>query len=405
MTEGTAAVVGGGPAGLMAAETLATAGVAVDLYEAMPTVGRKLLMAGRGGLNLTHGEEWARFMTRYGAAAELLRPALDAFDAAALRDWAQGLGIETFIGSSGRVFPTGLKASPLLRAWLGRLAGLGVRIRVRHRWTGFEADGGLRFETPAGPKSVAPAVTVLALGGASWPRLGSDGSWAGILAAEGAALAPFRPANCGVVIAWSAPFRARWAGTPLKALVVAFGDTRVAGEAVVTGYGLEGGALYALGPALRDAAMAPGGAELRLDLKPGLDLAALAERLARPRRGASLGNFLRKAAGLPPIAAALLREATGGAVPEAPAALAGLIKSVRLQATGVAPLARAISTAGGVAFGALDADFMLQARPGCFVAGEMLDWEAPTGGYLLQACFATGSWAARGALRRLGTPG
>ena len=401
MTQATAAVVGGGPAGLMAAETLAREGVAVDLYEAMPTVGRKLLMAGRGGLNLTHGEDWRRFVTRYGAAEERLRPALDGFDAAALRDWVHGLGIETFIGSSGRVFPTGLKASPLLRAWLVRLAGLGVRVHVRHRWTGFEAGGGLRFETPAGPKSTAADVTVLALGGASWPRLGSDGHWAGILAAAGVALAPFRPANCGIVIAWSAPFRARWAGTPVKPLVAGFGAASVPGEAVVTGYGLEGGVLYALGAALRDAAMAPGGAELRLDLRPGLDLAALTRRLERPRRGASLGNFLRKAAGLPPVAVALLREAAGAGMPEQPGALAGLIKRATLHAIGVAPLARAISTAGGVSFDALDADLMLRARPGCFVAGEMLDWEAPTGGYLLQACFATGCWAARGALRRL----
>jgi uncharacterized flavoprotein (TIGR03862 family) len=396
-----AAVVGGGPAGLMAAETLAAAGVSVDLYEALPSVGRKLLMAGRGGLNLTHSEDWEHFLTRYGAASAALAPALRAFDATALRDWTAGLGIETFIGSSGRVFPTALKASPLLRAWLARLAALGVRIRPRHRWTGFDAAGRVLLETPSQALAIETDAVVLALGGASWPRLGADGAWAPILAAGGLALAPFRPANCGVTIDWSEPFRTRWAGTPLKTVVARCGSHGATGEAMVTSYGLEGGALYALGGALRDAALAPGGAELQLDLRPALSLAALAERLAAPRRGASLSNFLRKAAGLAPVAAALLRE-TGGTLPATPAALARLIKQAPLRVTGLAPFARAISTAGGAMFEALDGDFMIPGRPGCYLAGEMLDWEAPTGGYLLQACFATGRWAAQGALRRLG---
>ena len=397
----SAVVIGGGPAGLMAAETLSAAGVPVDLYEALPSVGRKLLMAGRGGLNLTHSESWERFLTRYGPAAAVLAPALAGFDAADLCDWAAGLGIETFIGSSGRVFPSALKASPLLRAWLARLAAQGVRIRVRHRWVGFDAAGRALLDTPDGRIAVESPAIVLALGGASWSRLGADGTWAPILAGDGLALTPFRPANCGVTLDWSEPFRTRWAGTPLKTITAQCGAESASGEAVVTGYGLEGGVLYALGAALRDAAMAPGGAELRLDLRPGLSVPALAERLAMPRRGASQSNFLRKAAGLAPVAAALLRE-TGGVLPTAPAALAQFIKQVPLHVTGAAPLARAISTAGGACFDALDSDFMMRARPGCYLAGEMLDWEAPTGGYLLQACFATGRWAARGALRRLG---
>ncbi len=397
-----AVVIGGGPAGLMAAETLAAAGVAVDLYEAMPSVGRKLLMAGRGGLNLTHSEDWRHFVTRYGAALPALRPALDAFDAAALRRWAEDLGIETFVGSSGRVFPTALKASPLLRAWLARLDRLGVGLHTRHRWLGFDAAGRSRIAGPAGEILVEATATVLALGGASWPRLGADGAWAPALGAEGAALAPFRPANCGMAVAWSAPFRERWAGAPLKTVIADFAGQHAPGDAVVTAYGMEGGPIYALGASLRDAALAPGGAELRLDLRPGLAETTLAQRLAAPRRGASFGNFLRKAAGLTPVAIALLNEATGRVPPTDPVSLARLIKALPLHVEGTAPLARAISTAGGVRFEALDGDLMLRGRPGCFLAGEMLDWEAPTGGYLLQACFATGRWAAQGALRRLG---
>ena len=399
-----AAVFGGGPAGLMAAETLAAAGVPVDLYEAMPGVGRKLLMAGRGGLNLTHSEGWRHFLARYGDGSGRLTAALDAFDAAALRAWAAGLGIETFVGSSGRVFPVGLKASPLLRAWLDRLNRLGVRFHTRHRWTGFDAAGRSLVTTPSGALALDAPAVILALGGASWPRLGADGAWAEALAGQGVELAPFRPANCGIAIDWSAPFRTRWAGAPLKTVSAEFGGRIVPGDAVITAYGLEGGPVYGLGKDLRDAALAPGGTELRLDLRPGLSAAALAERLSMPRRGASLGNFLRKAAGLPPVAAALLREVAGPAVPAAPEALAALVKHLPLHVCGTAALDRAISTAGGVRFAALDDDFMLRARPGCYLAGEMLDWEAPTGGYLLQACFATGRRAALGALRRLSTP-
>jgi uncharacterized flavoprotein (TIGR03862 family) len=397
----TAVVIGGGPAGLMAAETLALSGAAVDLYDAMPSIGRKLLMAGRGGLNLTHAEPKPDFLARYGPAAPYLAPALDAFDADSLRHWAAGLEIETFIGSSGRVFPVGLKASPLLRAWAQRLAGLGVRFHLRERWVGF-AEGGAMLVGPAGSHVVRADAVILALGGASWARLGADGAWAALLAAAGVELAPFRPANCGVRIAWSEPFRSRWAGMPLKTVAAEFGPARARGEAVVTVYGLEGGVIYALGARLRDAALAAAdGAEaaLSLDLKPDLDEAELARRLAAPRRGASLGNFLRKAAGMPPMAVALLREA--GAMPGEAAALARLIKRLTLRLHGAAAPERAISTAGGIRFASLDEDFMLLAKPGWFVAGEMIDWEAPTGGYLLQACLATGRCAGLGAWRFL----
>jgi uncharacterized flavoprotein (TIGR03862 family) len=394
----TAAIIGGGPAGLMAAEILAGAGLSVTLYEALPSVGRKLLMAGRGGLNLTNAEPEPAFLARYGPAAERLAPALDRFGPQELRDWAAGLGIETFIGSSDRVFPVGLKASPLLRAWLRRLAASGVGFRLRHRWIGFGAEGALRFETPEGAVEARPGVIVLAPGGASWPRLGSTGAWASILGEAGIALAPFRPSNCGFVIGWSAEFATRWAGTPLKTIRLGHRERVVEGEAMVTASGIEGGAVYALSSGLRDAIERDGAAILGVDLKPGLDEAALVRRLTLPRRGASLGNFLRKAAGLSPVAIALLRELHGGALPQEAAALARAIKSGRLILTAPAAIDRAISTAGGLRLEAIDENFMLRDLPGVFVAGEMLDWEAPTGGYLLQACLATGKAAAEGAL-------
>jgi uncharacterized flavoprotein (TIGR03862 family) len=394
----TATVIGGGPAGLMAAEVLARAGVAVDLYEAMPTVGRKLLMAGRGGLNLTHSEPAASFLTRYGPAAPFLTPAIAAFGAEALRQWAEGLGIATFVGSSGRIFPTALKASPLLRAWRRRLDGLGVRVHTRHRWRGFDADRAAIFEAPDGVVVRRADVTILALGGASWPRLGSDGAWAPLLDAQGVGRAPFRPANCGLMINWSTAFGSRWAGTPLKTIALGHAGRVVAGEAMLTNYGIEGGAVYALGRDVCEAAMSEGGAVLELDLKPGLTEVELAGRLARPRRGMSLGNFLRKAAALPPVASALLREVSDSPAWEHPMTLARLLKRLPLRVVGTAPLARAISTSGGIRLDAVNADFMLRCCPGVFAAGEMLDWDAPTGGYLLQACFATGHRAALGAL-------
>lgn len=389
----TVTVIGAGPAGLMAAERLAQAGLRVTVHERMPSVARKFLMAGRGGLNLTHSEAAERFLSRYGPARNRVAGWLDAFPQADLIAWAEALGQQTFVGSSGRVFPRAMKASPLLRAWLRRLAGLGVEFRTRSRWTGWR-DGALVFETPHGERLEWPDAVVLALGGASWPRLGADGAWADLLAAEGVALAPLRPANAGIDIAWSPVFRARFAGAPLKTLALSHDARTVRGEALVTAYGLEGGAVYALFPALREAIARDGVATITLDLKPDLDAAALAQRLSRPRGKASLSNHLRKAAGLDPVAIGLAREA--GPLPDAPETLAARIKAVPLAVTDVQGLARAISTAGGVALDAVDNRLMLEARPGVFVAGEMLDWEAPTGGYLLQACFGSGVVAARG---------
>ena len=394
--EASVAVIGGGPAGLIAAETLSAAGCAVAVYERMPTFGRKLLMAGRGGLNLTHSESFERFVPRYGAAAARLEPYLQAFPPQALIAWAAGLGQETFIGSSGRVFPKAMKASPQLRAWLQRLGDQGVQLETRAEWLGFDDVGALVFQ--GRPAARADAV-VLALGGASWPRRGSTGAWAEVLQARGVAVEPFRPANCGFVVAWSEAFRTRFAGTPLKRLGLSFEGRTVRGEAVITAHGVEGGGIYALSAALRNAIEGYGRAVLELDLRPDLSEAQLSSRLARPRDGQSLANVLRKAAGLAPVALNLIREAHNGAVPQD---LAHAIKHVPLVLTGTRGLERAISSAGGIAWSEVDDDLMLKALPGVFVAGEMLDWEAPTGGYLLQACFATGVAAARGVLKRLG---
>lgn len=388
-------MIGGGPAGLIAAETLSARGVRVTVYERMPTFGRKFLMAGRGGLNLTHSEPFERFRSRFGAAGERLAPYLEAFPPEALVAWAEGLGQATFVGSSGRVFPKALKASPLLRAWLRRLADQGVRLQPRAEWLGWDETGALRFRDMP---PVRPGAVVLALGGASWPKLGSTGGWAPILAARGVAVTPFRPANSGFRVDWSAPFRDRFAGTPLKSLALSCDGVTVRGEAVVTGYGIEGGGIYALAARLRDAVERDGRAVLEIDLRPDVAEDRLAAKLARPRGGQSASNFLRKAAGLTPVAVNLIREANACALP---ADLAHAIKHVRLVLTGTHGLERAISSAGGVAWPAVDADLMLKALPGVFVAGEMLDWEAPTGGYLLQGCFATGVAAANGALARL----
>ena len=386
----TAVVVGGGPAGLMAAEVLAGAGVAVTIHDQMPSVGRKLLMAGRGGLNLTHAEPLAVFMSRYGSASTWLEPMIGAFPPEALTAWCNGLGQPTFVGSSGRVFPVAMKASPLLRAWLRRLDGLGVRFRTRHCWDGWDADGGLRFNTDIVAR---PSVTVLALGGASWPRLGSDAAWTGHLPGL---VAPFQPSNCGFTADWSAHFRTRFAGRPLKRLAIRFGSEIVRGEAVVTNGGLEGGAIYALSGRLRDAIHGEGAATILIDLRPDLGLAALEDRLGGPRRSQSLANTLRKQAGLTPEAIGLVQEAlhAGSDLRDLPALIKGL--PVRLVAP--TPIAGAISSAGGLRRDALDDALMLRDRPGVFAAGEMLDWEAPTGGYLLQACFSTGVAAAHGAL-------
>jgi uncharacterized flavoprotein (TIGR03862 family) len=397
------AVIGAGPAGLMAAEVLAHSGADVTVFDAMPSAGRKLLMAGRGGLNLTHSEPLPAFLARYAEATANLKPAIDAFPPQAFRDWSEALGQPTFVGSSGRVFPKAFKASPLLRAWLRRLDSLGVRLVLRHRWTGWDENGRLRFQTPDGQRVIETGATVLALGGASWPRLGSDGAWTETLAAKGVTISPLRPSNSGFTVAWSDVFRDRFEGQPLKGVALSFGTHSVRGEAIVTRSGIEGGAVYALSAELREAIAAAGQATLHIRLRPDLETKGLIARLSAPKGKQSLSNFLRKAAHLPPVAIGLIQEAaraTGVSLASlSPADLAGLINTVPIQLTGTAPIARAISTAGGIAFDELDDSFMIRRLPGVFAAGEMLDWEAPTGGYLLQASFATGAAAGRGVLK------
>jgi uncharacterized flavoprotein (TIGR03862 family) len=397
------AIIGAGPAGLMAAETLARPGIRVTVYDAMPSVGRKLLMAGRGGLNLTHSEPPSLFQTRYREAEPKLAPAIEAFSPDRLRAWCEALGQPTFVGSSGRIFPKSMKASPLLRAWLRRLDAMGVRFFLRHRWIGWSDDGRLLFQTPEGQSAVDARATVLALGGASWPRLGSDGGWAETLCAKGVKVFPMKPANCGFTVAWSEIFRERFEGKPLKAIALSLCERTMRGEAVITRSGIEGGAVYALSAELREAILASGHASLHVNLQPNIENAALLARLSAARGKQTFSNWLRKAAQLSPVAIGLLQESakrSGLSLSSLPAqSLAGLIKAVPLTLTGIAPIARAISSAGGVALDELDADFMIRRLPGVFAAGEMLDWEAPTGGYLLQACFATGAAAGRGALR------
>lgn len=393
-------VIGAGPAGLFAAEMLAKAGVAVEIYERMPSVARKFLMAGRGGLNLTHSEPLERFLTRYGAARGVMEPMIRAFPPEALAGWAEGLGQAMFTGSSGRVFPRAMKASPLLRAWMTRLGALGVSLSTGHEWRGWDAEGALRFAAAEGERIVArPDALVLALGGASWPRLGSDGSWTAILRAKGVAVTPLRPANAGFDVAWSAAFR-RFAGEPLKGIAISFGDAVQRGEAMVTRYGLEGGAVYALSSRLREAIARDGAARIAIDMRPEMSLEAVAARLARPAAGQSQTNHLRRALKLSPMAVNLMREA--GPLPREAAALAELVKAAPVTLTGMQGLERAISSAGGIAPEAVDAGLQLRALPGVYAAGEMLDWEAPTGGYLLQACFATAHAAASAIMTALG---
>jgi uncharacterized flavoprotein (TIGR03862 family) len=377
----------------MAAETLAKAGVCVTTFDRMASPARKFLLAGRGGLNLTHSEPLARCLARYGKAAEALEPAIRAFPPDALRAWCADLGEPTLVGTSGRVFPQSFKAAPLLRAWLRRLETLGVTLRAKHQWRGWDRNA-LRFTTQEGETPVTADATILALGGASWPRMGSDGGWVDILRDVGIQVTPLAPSNCGIDVAWSPIFLAKYEGAPLKRIALSFGGRRVRGEAMVTARGLEGGAVYALSGPLRDA-LAGGPVLLQADLRPDLDDDTLHAGLAAPARGRSLGNFLRQEFSLPPVAIGLVQEARHGVGAGRP--LASLIRALPIPVRGVAPIDRAISSAGGVPFSALDEYFMLRDRPGVFLAGEMLDWEAPTGGYLLQACFSTGVAAGAGA--------
>ncbi|CAH1658819.1 TIGR03862 family flavoprotein [Chelatococcus asaccharovorans] len=395
------AIIGAGPGGLMAAECLARKGHTVTIFERMPSPARKFLLAGRGGLNITHSEPLALFLKRYGRAEAWLKPVLEQFSPTDLRNWAADLGIETFVGSSGRVFPKAMKASPLLRAWLARLRGAGVAIRLRHTWRGFDEAGRPVIEGPGGETAAFAAdATLLALGGASWPRLGSDGGWRSILADAGVAVAAFQPANCGFAVTWSDHMRERFSGTPVKRIALMTASRRVRGEAIITRQGIEGGAVYALADTLREDIARFGKALLVVDLRPDLTVEELTRRLNRPRGSQSLSNHLRKAAALSPVATALLREPKGP-FPQTADALARHIKALPLVLDAAHPIERAISTAGGIVLSELDERFMLRRLPGVFAVGEMLDWEAPTGGYLLQATFATAVAAAEGIDRYL----
>ncbi|PZP34513.1 MAG: aminoacetone oxidase family FAD-binding enzyme [Roseateles depolymerans] len=401
------AIVGGGPAGLMAAEVLAAAGHAVTVFDGKPTVGRKFLLAGKGGLNLTHSEPFAPFLSRFGARAPQIEPLLRAFDADALRAWAADLGVETFVGSSGRVFPTDLKAAPLLRAWLHRLRAAGVRFAMRHRWTGWTDDGALRFESPDGERLVTPRATLLALGGASWPQLGSDGAWQALLSGRDVDVAPLQPANCGFDVGptaahpaspgWSARFAEAFAGEPVKPVALsAPGFERRQGEFVVTAGGIEGSLVYAASAALRDAIVRQGHARLTLDLLPQLDDDKVVAEVSHPRGSRSLSSHLKSRLHLSPLKLGLLNEVLTRDQMLDARQLAAALKALPLTLTAPRPVAEAISTAGGVRFEAMDTRLMLNALPGVFCAGEMLDWEAPTGGYLLTASMASGRAAAQG---------
>ena len=397
------AIIGAGPAGLMAADVVsATGSVRVTLYERMPTVGRKFLMAGRGGLNLTHGENLEAFLERYGTRAPVLRAAIEAFPPSAVQAWCERLGQPTFVGSSGRVFPKAMKTSPLLRAWLKLLGEREVELRTWHQWCGWDDAGHLVFDTPAGRKTVEADAVVLALGGASWPGLGSDGRWAPVLQQAGIAVAPLVPSNCGFAISWSRVMRERFEGEPLKRIAITHANETVRGEAILTADGIEGGAIYALSGSIRDAILSSGEAEITVDLRPDVRNEIIKRALESGPGKQSFSSFIRKAAQLSPVAIGLLQEhAHAASIPLVkmdPPALAALIKALPLRLTGVAPIARAISSAGGIAFDEVQPDFMLARRPGVFVAGEMLDWEAPTGGYLLQACFSTGAAAGKGVI-------
>jgi uncharacterized flavoprotein (TIGR03862 family) len=406
----TVAVVGGGPAGLMAAEILAQGGVRVDLYDAMPSVGRKFLLAGVGGMNITHSEPFESFIPRFGARADAIRPLLEAFPPVALREWIHGLGVETFVGSSGRVFPKDMKAAPLLRAWLHRLRETGVRFHVRHRWLGWTDTGALRFATSDGARLIQADAVVLALGGGSWPKLGSDGAWVPLLAQRGVEVAPLLPSNCGfdVVGGWSEHLRSRFAGQPLKTVALQFADAagtlhQRKGELLLSASAVEGSLIYTLSAPLRDTIAARGTVTVQLDLAPDKTLERVIAEVVHPRGARSLSSHLQSRAGIKGAKMLLLREILSADQLNDPVNLAHAIKSLPLTLIATRPLDEAISSAGGVCFEVLDQHLMLRDVPGVFCAGEMLDWEAPTGGYLLTACFASGRVAGQGALNYLNT--
>jgi uncharacterized flavoprotein (TIGR03862 family) len=396
------AIIGGGPAGLMAAEVISARGVQVDLYDSMPSLGRKFLMAGKSGLNITHSEPFEQFVARYGKHRVKIEPLLRMFGPDDLRDWVHGLGIETFVGTSGRVFPVGMKASPLLRAWLKRLNDSGVTFHLRHKWTGFLPDTSLQFAAPSGDAIVKADAILLALGGGSWARLGSDGAWTDWLRQAGAEVEPLRPSNCGFDVAWSGHFRERFEGHPIKSVVLSFGPFHQQGEFIVTKEGVEGGLIYSASALLRDEIDAKGSAVMLLDLAPDRTHEWLVERLSRSRGSRSMASHLEKAVNIKGVKAGLLREFVSKEDFSSPQPLAHFIKNLPVPLIATRPLDEAISSAGGVTFESLDERLMLRAMPGIFCAGEMLDWEAPTGGYLITACMASGYAAGHGILQWIG---
>jgi len=396
--EKSVAIIGGGPAGLMAAEVISAGGVKVDLYDSMPSVGRKFLMAGKGGLNITHSEPFEQFISRYANRRADIEPLLQAFGPEELRQWVRGLGIETFVGTSGRVFPAGMKASPLLRAWLRRLSDSGVTLHLRHKWTGWLPDRSLRFAAPDGEVGVKPDATVLALGGGSWSRLGSDGAWTAWLRGVGVEVEPLRPANCGFDVAWSPHFREHFEGYPLKSVALSFGSFHQQGEFIIAEEGVEGSLIYAASALLRDEIYAGGQAVILLDLTPNRSQEWLVEKLSRPRGSRSMASHLEKAVNLKGVKAGLLYEFVSKEDFANPDRLAHFIKHLPIPLIAPRPLDEAISSAGGVTFESLDEHLMLRSMPGVFCAGEMLDWEAPTGGYLITACLASGYVAGQGVL-------
>jgi uncharacterized flavoprotein (TIGR03862 family) len=407
MMNRSVAVIGGGPAGLMAAEVISAQGVKVDVYDSMPSLGRKFLMAGKSGLNITHSEPFEQFVSRYGKRRAQLEPMLKRFGPDPLRHWVHGLGIETFVGTSGRVFPIGMKASPLLRAWLNRLAESGVTFHLRHKWRGWNSDRSLQFEVPHGEEVVTPDATVLALGGGSWSRLGSDGAWVPWLERAGVQVEPLKPSNCGFDVHWSPHFRERFEGAPIKSVVLSFGSFRQQGEFIVTKEGVEGSLIYAASALIRDEIKARGKALISLDLAPDRSLEWLIEKLSKPRGSRTMASHLEKTVGMRGVKAGLLREflfkrdfaslASEASIQR----LASSIKTLPMPLIRPRPLDEAISSAGGVPFEALDEHLMIRSLPGLFCAGEMLDWEAPTGGYLLTACFASGYAAGQGIVKWL----